>query len=187
MIMTNTNITILNDELILTKNKTVKVFEEQNPALLTKMEWVTKNQTRLPPFWADDYSMMVNEFYHLYMLNSQFYVEQHQQDILLTDTTTKKNAFFSQILITLQTTPIEYEMHLVLRVSEGDEVSLCSLKDIDESFDPLQHFVSQQIDFAQALNKRISNFCLPVGQHLILRIKGGVFLKENILVRAKYV
>jgi hypothetical protein len=68
--MTNTNITILNDELILTKSKTVKICEDQNPALLSKMEWVTKNQSRLPPFWEDDYGMMVNEFYHLYMLNS---------------------------------------------------------------------------------------------------------------------
>jgi hypothetical protein len=78
-------------------------------------------------------------------------------------------------------------MHLVLKTNDGDEVSLCSLKDFGESFDPLQHFVSQQIDFSQALNKRISNFCLPVGQQLILRAKGGIFLKENILVCAKYV
>lgn len=185
--MTNTNIDVSREKLIPATYGVIKVDESLNPALLTKNEWAIENEHRLPPFWEDEYSMMVNEFYHLYLLNSQFYIEQHQQDILLTNTKTKKNAFFSQILITLQTTSIEYRMSLVLKTSDGDEVSLCSLKDIDESFDPLQHFVSQQIDFAQALNKRISNFCLPVGQQLILRVKGGIFLKENILVCAKYV
>jgi len=76
---------------------------------------------------------------------------------------------------------------LVLKTSDGEEVPLCSLKSFEKSFDPLQHFTDQQVDFAKPLNQRITSFCLPVGQQLILRVRGGVLVNGNILVCAKYI
>ena len=109
------------------------------------------------------------------------------KNILLTDAKSTKDTRINQIVVTLQTTPINGDMHLLLKTNDGDEVALCSLKDIKQSFEPSQHFINQKVDFAVVLNKRIKNFCLPVGQQLILRVKGGILLKENILVCAQYI
>ncbi|TWX70428.1 hypothetical protein [Colwellia sp. C1TZA3] len=184
--MTKTNINVTNEKLTLATTGVIGVDKNKAPKLLSKKQWAIENERRLPEFWTEDYPFMVNMHYQEYLLSNQFVVEQYQQYILITDAKTKKNTFLSQILVTLQTTPIKHDIQLILRTKEGEEVSLCSLKDVDIPFDPSQYFVNQQVDFAKVLNQRISSFCLPVSQQLYLRLKGGVLLKESVLVCSKY-
>jgi len=185
--MINTIISVSNDQLVFSTNKVIKVPENRTPVLVSKKKWALENEDNLPPFWSDDYSFIVDDIYQKHLVDSKFDVEQYQQDILLSDPKAKRNAFFSQIQVTLQTTPIKGNVCLVLKNNEGDEVSLCSLKSFEKPFEPLQHFTDQQVDFAKALNQRISSFCLPVGQQLILRVMGGILVNGNILVCVKYI
>jgi hypothetical protein len=184
--MTSTTIRVSNEKLVFTTNKIIKVDEYRTPALVSKKKWALENKDNLPPLWHDDYNFIVDSIYQEHLVNSKFKVEQYQQDILLSDAKAMRNAFFSQIQVTLQTTPIKGDVCLVLRTNDGDEVSLCSLKSFEKPFEPLQHFTDQQVDFAKPLNQRITSFCLPVGQRLILRVRGGILVNGNILVCTKY-
>lgn len=185
--MKNTIISVSNEQLVFSMNKVIKVAEDRTPVLVSKKKWALENKNNLPPLWHDDYNFIVDSIYQEHLVNSKFEVEQYQQDILLSDAKAKRNAFFSQIQVTLQTTPIKGDVCLVLKTIDGDEASLCSLKSFEKPFEPLQHFADQQVDFAKPLNQRITNFCLPVGQQLILRVRGGVLVNGNILVCAKYI
>lgn len=109
-----------------------------------------------------------------------------QYEIELTNIKCERNARFSQTLLTVQVTPFTSNIQLVLKTKDGDEVSLCSLKEIAEEFDDELTFENQKINLAQALNQRVPDFCLPAGQQLLLRISGGILLTDNILLIASY-
>jgi len=185
--MINTSTCVSNEKLVFTTNKIIKVAKDRPLALVSKKKWALENKDNLPPLWHDDYSFFVDSIYQEHLVGSKFEVEQYQQDILLSDAKANKNVFFSQIQVLLQTTPIKGSVCLVLKTSEGDEVSLCSLKSFEKPLESLQHFTDQQVDFAKLLNQRITNFCLPVGQQLILRVSGGILINGNILVCTKYI
>jgi len=128
------------------------------------------------------YDNAVEKQYQNYLDGVEAAIKIQQQDILLTNFVCKRNAKFTQILITVQTTQFECDIQLVLKTSEGDEVSLCSLKDVKDGFDSSLIFENQKVNFAHVLNQRIPGFCLPSGQQLLLRVTGGILLTDNILL-----
>ncbi|MBL4765248.1 MAG: hypothetical protein JKX67_08235, partial [Colwellia sp.] len=110
--MKNTIISVSNEQLVFSMNKVIKVAEDRTPVLVSKKKWALENKNNLPPLWHDDYNFIVDSIYQEHLVNSKFEVEQYQQDILLSDAKAKRNAFFSQIQVTLQTTPIKGDVCL---------------------------------------------------------------------------
>ncbi len=184
--MTNLNVQPVNEKHVYSTPCVIKVNPEQNPDLLSKKQWEIKYEDDLPGCWTLQYSNELNTQYSAYLEKIESIIEANHHDIVLTDINCKKNATLSQILATVQTSQFKSDIQLVLQTSEGDEVSLCSLKDIKEGLDTELIFEDQRINFAQALNERIPGFCFPSGQQLLLRITGGILLTDNILLYASY-
>jgi len=185
--MTNTNISNSINDGDFTINRVIKINEDNNVELLNIQQWCFKNNHKLPDHWSDDYSYIADRSYHRYLLDNQISIERYSFDTLLNDVDDKQNVSFSKILITLQKTPMKANIQLILKTNEGDEVALCSLNDVEQQLNLSLHFINQQVDFANALNERIPDFCLPRGQKLILRVTGGFTLKANILICSKRV
>lgn len=181
-----TNLPLSNEKHTASTSSVIKVISENNLDMLSKARWAVKHEDALPGCWAIQYNTELDKQYSNYLDEIESAVQAHQQEIELTDIKCKRNATFSQILVTMQTTPFMSDMQLVLKTSNGDEVSLCSLKDLKEVLDAELTFDDQKINFAQALNQRIPGFCLPSGQQLLLRITGGILLTDNILLFASY-
>jgi len=181
-----TNLPLSNEKYTLSTSSVVKVISDNNPDLLSKDQWAIKHEDSLPGCWALQYNTELDKQYSNYLDEIESPVLAHEQEIELTDIKCKRNATFSQILVTMQTTPFMSGMQLVLKTSNGDEVTLCSLKDLKEVFDAELTFEDQKINFAHALNQRIPGFCVPSGQQLLLRITGGILLTDNILLLASY-
>jgi len=184
--MKNSNSTAANNKQLSSTPCVIKVNPDKNPDLLSKKQWENKYEDDLPGCWMLQYKDELDKQYSSYLDKIEPTLESQQQDISLTDVTCKRNATFSVILVTVQTSQFISDIQLVLQTSDGDEVSLCSLKYIKVGFDAELLFEDQRIDFAQALNERIPDFCLPSGQKLLLRVTGGILLTDNILLYASY-
>jgi|GEM_PF-3610954 len=178
-----TNLPLSDEKCTTSLSSVIKVNSDN---VLSKKQWVIQHGDKLPELWAIQYTTERDKQYSNYLDEIESAIQAHQQDIELTDIKCKRNAVFSQILVTVQTTPFTCDIQLVLKTSDGDEVSLCSLKDVQEMFDTELTFENQKINFAQALNQRIPGFCLPSCQQLLLRITGGILLTDNILLLASY-
>lgn len=185
--MTKTNISNSINDGDFTTNRVIKINEENNVKLLSIQQWCYRNNHKLPAHWSDDYSYIADRNYYQYLLDNQISIEQYYFDTLLNDVDAKQNVSFSKILITLQKTPMKANIQLILKTNEGDEVALCSLKDVEQQLNLSLHFKNQQVDFANALNERIPDFCLPQRQQLILRVTGGFTLKANIIISSQRV
>lgn len=181
-----TNLPLSNEKYTPSTSSVIKVISDNNPDLLSKDQWAIKHEDSLPGCWAIQYNTELDKQYSNYLDEIDSTVQAHQQEIELTDIKCKQNSTLSQILVTMQTTPFISDMQLVLKTRSGDEVTLCSLKDLKEVFDVELTFENQKINFAQALNQRIPEFCLPSGQQLLLRVTGGILLTDNILLFASY-
>lgn len=181
-----TNLSLSNEKHATSTSSVIKVISDNNPDLLNKDQWAIKHEDKLPGCWTMQYNTELNKQYSDYLDEIENAAVAHQLEIELTDIKCKRNVTFSQILVTLQITPFMSDMQLVLKTSNGDEVTLCSLKDLKEVFDVELTFEDQKINFAQALNQRIPEFCLPEGQQLLLRVSGGILLTDNILLFASY-
>ncbi len=181
-----TNLPLSNEKHATSTSSVIKVISDNNSDVLSKDQWAIKHEDKLPGCWAMQYTTEQDKQYSNYLDEIESAVQAHQQEIELTDIKCKRNATFSQILVTVQTTPFMSDMQLVLKTSNGDEVTLCSLKDLKEVLDAELTFEDQKINFAQALNERIPGFCLPSGQRLLLRVTGGILLTDNILLFAAY-
>ncbi|RHW75010.1 hypothetical protein [Colwellia sp. RSH04] len=184
--MTNTNSPLSNQKNTAFLSSVIKVNSESNPDALSKKQWAMKFEDTLPGCWTLQYQTELNKRYSHYLDEIEASVQASQHDIELTDIKCERNATFSQILLTVQITPFISNIQLVLKTSDKDEVSLCSLKEIAQEFDDELNFENQKINLAQALNQRIPDFCLPAGQQLLLRISGGILLTDNILLVASY-
>lgn len=184
--MTNANTPLSNKKRAAFLSSVIKVNNESNPNILSKKQWAMKFEDNLPGCWTLQYQTELNKHYSHYLDEIEASVQSYQQEVELTDIECERNARFSQILLTVQVTPFISNIQLVLKTSDGDEVSLCSLKEVAQEFDDELFFENQKINFAQALNQRIKDFCLPAGQQLLLRISGGILLTDNILLVASY-
>lgn len=184
--MTNTNSSLSNEKKTAFLSSVIKVNNESNPDVLSKKQWAMKFEDNLPGCWTLQYQTELNNQYSQYLDEIEAGVQASQHEIELTDIKCERNARFTQILLTVQVTQFISNIQLVLKTSGGDEVSLCSLKEIAQDFDDELNFENQKINLAQALNQRIPDFCLPAGQQLLLRISGGILLTDNILLVASY-
>lgn len=181
-----TNLPLSNEKHTPSTSSVIKVTNDKTPDLLSKEQWAINYEDKLPGCWNTQYKSELDKQYSNYLDEIESAIQAHQQEIELTDFKCKRNATFSQILVTMQTTPFKSGMQLVLKTSNGDEVTLCSLKDLKEVLDVELTFEDQKINFAQTLNQRIPGFCLPSGQQLLLRVSGGILLTDNILLFASY-
>ncbi|MGL1889187.1 MAG: hypothetical protein OCD76_21925 [Reichenbachiella sp.] len=181
-----TNLPLSHEKNATFTSSIIKVNCDNNPNILSKQQWAINDEDNLPECWTMQYKEALDEQYSIHLYEVGSFIQTHQQEIELTDIKCKKNVAFSQILLTVQATPFNGDIQLVLKTGEGDEVSLCSLKDLKERFDAKLIFEDQKINFAQTLNQRIPGFCLPSGQQLLLRVSGGILLTDNILLFASY-
>ncbi|MCP4321068.1 MAG: hypothetical protein GY787_04310, partial [Alteromonadales bacterium] len=65
--MINPIVSVLNGKLAIANTAVVKVAQENNPKILSKREWIAENDHKLPSFWTDDYSFMIDAQYNQYL------------------------------------------------------------------------------------------------------------------------
>ena len=143
--MTNTNSPLSNEKNTAFLSSVIKVNNESNPDVLSKKQWAIKFEDKLPGCWAMQYLTELNNQYSQYLDEVEAGVQASQHETELTDIKCERNARFSQILLTVQVTPFISNIQLVLKTSNGDEVSLCSLKDISQEFDDELIFENQKV------------------------------------------
>ena len=166
----------------LISNKVVKVNKLRNPIIKSEKEWVIENKDLVPPFWSEDHAYIAQILYRKYLISIQSRVEEHQQEILLTDPKLESNTVVKNISVKLQTTYFKSSVHLILRESNGDEVEVSSLSDLHICDSNNPHFTDRKIQLITNDN----TICLTKGQRLYLYIVGGLLLIDNVFVSSQY-
>lgn len=171
-----------NIKMSLISNKVVKVNKLRNPAIKSEKEWVIENEDHVPPFWSEDYAYIAQIQYRKYLQSIQKRVEEHQQEILLTDPKLENNTLLKKISVKLQTSYFKSSVHLILRESNGDEIEVSSLSDLHIYDANNPHFTDRKVQLVTDDN----TICITKGQRLYLHIIGGILLIDNIFVSSQY-
>jgi hypothetical protein len=173
-------------EPITTNSRIIKISDNFNPLILNKNQWIRENSYRLPVFYSDDYSFVVDLQYQNYLKYIEYSAENHSGEVTLSEPTETIVCEFNNILLTLQSTVFNGSIELILCECDGVEVVLCRLSDLNINDISTPHFVDHKVDIVDYLNIVLPYFKIMPSQTLKLHVSGGVLLTDNLLVCATY-